>query len=195
MLAKMLAKHYSGRLVLERHDDNPFLDHFYKDRERYAFQAQLFFLLSRFRQQQDFFSGDLLDSYIISDYFFGKDRIFAGLNLNQDELILYDHVASLYERNIPLPDLIIYLTAPTNMLLGHIKKRGRSSEKHIDYEYLDSVNESYRKYFFHFHQTPLLVINTEYVDFDIESDQFKYLIERVENLKSGTSYLVPSGGD
>jgi len=192
-LAKMLANHYDGRLTLEKHDDNPFLEDFYKDRERYAFQVQLFFLLSRFRQQQDYFSGDLLDSYIISDYFFGKDRIFADFNLNQDELILYDHIASLYEKNIPLPDLIIYLTAPTGILMERIKKRGRGYEKHIDYDYLDSINESYRKYFFHFHQTPLLVINTEHVNFDSESDQFKYLIERIENLKSGTSYLVPSG--
>ena len=191
-LSRMLTNHYNGRLVTEHHEANPFLNDFYKNRRRYAFQAQIFFLLSRFKQQQEFLSGELLASHVISDYFFGKDRIFATLNLSPDELTLYDRVASLLEKSIPLPDLVIYLTASPDVLMNRIKKRGRSAEKNIDMDYLASVNESYSKYFFHFNHTPLLVINTEHVDFSIEPDRFEYLIDKIENMKSGTSYLVPS---
>jgi len=191
-LAAMLANHYNGRLVKEQPEDNPFLEYFYKDRKRYAFQVQLFFLLSRFKQQQEFISGDLLDSHIISDYFFGKDRIFATLNLSPDELTLYDHVASLYEKNLPLPDLIIYLTASPDILNGRIKKRNRKAEKHMDREYLTRVCEHYSSYFFHFNQTPLLVINTDNIDFIHQPDQFRYLVDKIEKLKPGTSYLVVS---
>ncbi len=194
-LAKMLADHFGGRLVLENHEENPFLSAFYKDRDRYSFQVQLFFLLSRFKQQQEFFSGELLASHVISDYFFGKDRIFANLNLNPNELALYDYVASLFEKNIPLPDLILYLTCSPEILMKRIKKRGRGSEKRIEIEYLAALVESYSKYFFHFNLTPLLVINTEHVDFAADPAQFEYLVKKIENMKPGTSYLVPSGGD
>jgi len=188
----MLANHYGGRLVREQPDDNPFLDNFYQNRKRYAFQVQLFFLLSRFKQQQEFISGDLLDSHIICDYFFGKDRIFATLNLTSDELTLYDHVASLYEKNIPLPDQIIYLTASLDVLLDRIKKRNRKNEKYIDKEYINNVCEHYSRYFFHFSQTPLLVINTDNANFQAQPDQFEYLVQKLKHLKPGTSYLVPT---
>lgn len=194
-LTKMLADHYGGRMVFEHPEENPFLKDFYKDRDRYAFQVQLFFLLSRFKQQQEFFSGELLASHVISDYFFGKDRIFATLTLNADELALYDHVASMLEKSIPLPDLIIYLTASPPTLMNRVKTRGRGYEKYLDIDYLKSLGEAYSKYFFHFNQTPLLVINTENVNFSIEPTQFEYLIEKIDNMKPGTSYLVPSGGN
>ena len=192
-LAKMLAAHYHGRLVLEEHETNPFLAGFYHDRRRYAFQTQVFFLLSRFKQQQELLSGELLNPYVITDYFFEKDKIFAGLNLDRDELTLYNHVALLLEKNIPRPDLVIYLTAPAEMLLERIKRRGRHYEKSLDLDYIEAVKEAYSRYFFHYHQTPLLVINTEHVNFANEPDQFEYLVKRLENLKSGTNYLVPSG--
>jgi len=191
-LSKMLSSHYGGRLVMERHDDNPFLPKFYKDRKRYAFQTQLFFLLSRFAQQQEFFSGELLATHVVSDYFFPKDRIFATLNLDNDELALYDHVATLLEKSIPLPDLVIYLTAAPEVLMGRIHKRSRGYEKNFDVEYLRGLCQAYSKYFFHFNQTPLLVINTENVDFSVEPEQFSMLLEIIENAKSGTNYLVPS---
>jgi deoxyguanosine kinase len=191
-LAKALAYHYNGRLVMEKAEDNPFLKDFYKDRQRYAFQVQLFFLLSRVKQQQEFMSGELIDPLIIADYFFGKDRIFATLNLNQDELALYDHVASIYEKSIPLPDLIIYLTASPSILFERIKQRNLGFEKNIDMDYLTALSEAYSKYFFHFNHAPLLVVNSEYVNFVSEPAQFQYLIDRIENLKPGTSYLVPS---
>jgi deoxyguanosine kinase len=193
-LSKMLCDHYSGRLILERHDDNPFLSKFYKDRKRYAFQTQLFFLLSRFTQQQEFFTGELLATHVISDYFFAKDRIFATLNLENDELALYDHVATLLEKNIPLPDLIVYLTASPEILVGRINKRARVYEKGFDADYLKKLCQLYSKFFFHFNSTPLLVVNTENVDFSKEPEQFAMLIEKIENTKTGTNYLVPSRG-
>ena len=194
-LAKMLADHYNGRLVLERHEENPFLKDFYKDRGRYAFQTQMFFLLSRFKQQQDFFSGELLASHVISDYFFGKDRIFASLTLNHDEMALYDRVAMLMEKDIPLPDLIIYLTATPETLIGRVKKRGRSYEKFVDIDYLADLSESYSKYFFHFNLTSLLVINTDNVNFAAEPAQFEYLVNKIDTMNPGTHYLVPLGGN
>lgn len=192
-LAKMICNHYGGRLVLERHDDNPFLPKFYKDRKRYGFQTQLFFLLSRFTQQQESFTGELLASHVVADYFFAKDRIFATLNLEYDELALYDHVATLLEKSIPLPDLIVYLTASPEVLVNRINKRARGYEKNFDADYLKNLCQLYAKYFFHFTATPLLVVNTEHVDFTAEPEQFAVLLERIENAKSGTSYLVPSG--
>ncbi len=193
-LAKMLCARYSGRLVLERHDDNPFLGKFYRDRRRYAFQTQLFFLLSRFKQQQEFFTGELLATHVVSDYFFPKDRIFATLNLENDELALYDHVASLLEKKIPLPDLVIYLTASPETLIGRIGKRGRNYERNFDIDYLKELCQLYSKYFFHYNLTPLLVINTENVNFANEPEQFEFLLEKIEQSKSGTSYLVQSRG-
>ncbi|MCP4583021.1 MAG: deoxynucleoside kinase [candidate division Zixibacteria bacterium] len=191
-LTKMLADHYGGRMVFEHPEENPFLNEFYKDRDRYAFQVQLFFLLSRFKQQQEFFSGELLATHVISDYYFGKDRIFATLTLSPDELAMYDHVASMLEKNIPLPDLIIYLTASPDILMQRVKNRGRGYEKFMDIDYLASLSEAYSKYFFHYNQTPLLVVNTENVNFATEPDLFEYLIDEINNLKPGTSYLVPT---
>jgi deoxyadenosine/deoxycytidine kinase len=191
----MLSDHYNGRLVLERHEENPFLKDFYKDRGRYAFQTQMFFLLSRFKQQQEFFSGELLATHVVSDYFFGKDRIFASLTLNPDELALYDRVALLMEKDIPLPDLIIYLTASPETLMHRVKNRGRAYEKYMDVEYLAELSEAYSKYFFHFGLTTLLVINTENVNFLVEPEQFEYLVKKIKEITPGTHYLVPSGGN
>lgn len=193
-LAKILADHFNGRLVLEKHDENPFLKDFYRDRERYAFQTQMFFLLSRFKQQQEFFSGELLATHVVSDYYFGKDRIFATLTLNPDELVMYDKIASLMEKSIPHPDLIIYLTAPIDTLMHRVKKRGREYERTMEQAYLEELSESYSKFFFHFAQTTLMVVNTENVNFETEPEQFEYLIEKINTITPGTHYLVPYGG-
>ena len=192
-LAKLLANRYGGRLVLECHEENPFLSDFYKDRKRFAFQTQIFFLLSRFKQHQEFFSGELIAPHVISDYFFGKDRIFATLNLSHDEFALYDLIGSLLEKNIPLPDLVVYLTAAPHTLMKRINERNRPNEKNIDINYLRQVCESYSKYFFHYNLTPLLVVNTENVNFATKPEQFEYLTEKIEDFKSGTTYLVPTG--
>ena len=135
-LAQLLSKELGARLVLEDFEDNPFLPDFYNDPERFGFQTQLFFLLQRYRQQQDLRQVDMFQKLLITDYMFVKDRLFASLNLGDKEMQLYDTVASLLERNIIRPDIVIYLQADTDVLMKNIEKRGRNMEKNITWEYI-----------------------------------------------------------
>ena len=135
-LAQMLSDQLGARLVLEKFEENPFLPNFYKDPEHYAFQTQIFFLLSRYRQQQELFQQDLFSKGIISDYMFEKDRIFAYLNLDDNELNLYEKVYSILKVKVPKPDLVVYLQASTETLIRRIKLRGRPFEKSITHEEL-----------------------------------------------------------
>ena len=134
-LAQLLSKELGARLVLEDFEDNPFLPDFYNDPERFGFQTQLFFLLQRYRQQQDLRQVDMFQKLLITDYMFVKDRLFASLNLGDKEMQLYDTVASLLERNIIRPDIVIYLQADTDVLMKNIEKRGRNMEKNVTWEY------------------------------------------------------------
>jgi deoxyguanosine kinase len=188
-LAERLTGYLNGRLILELAEENPFLPDFYKNRERYAFHTQLFFLMSRYRQQEDFSEYDLFSESIISDYLFAKDRIFASINLSDRELALYDRVAGALEKNIVWPDLVIYLTASLETLLARIRERSRPFEKGFDREYLKLLCESYSDYFFYYNRTPLLVVKTD--DFDIrrDSDKFSYLVEKIISKPTGTEYI------
>ena len=159
-LAELLSKELGARLVLEDFEDNPFLPDFYNDPERFGFQTQLFFLLQRYRQQQDLRQVDMFQKLLITDYMFVKDRLFASLNLGDKEMHLYDTVASLLERNIIKPDLVIYLQADTDVLMKNIEKRGRSMERNVTWEYIDALNQVYTEYFFRYQDTPLVIINT-----------------------------------
>ena len=134
-LAKLLTERLEAKLILEKFEDNPFLPDFYKNPERYAFQTQLFFLLSRYRQQIDLQQTDLFYKCIVSDYIFAKDRLFATLNLSEKEISLYDNVASLLEKNITFPNLVIFLQSDTERLMENIRKRGRNYEKQMDWKY------------------------------------------------------------
>ena len=156
-LTKLLAKELGARLVLEDFEDNPFLPDFYNDPERFGFQTQLFFLLQRYRQQQDLRQVDMFQKLLITDYMFVKDRLFASLNLDDKEMHLYDTVASLLERNIIRPDLVIYLQADTDVLMKNIAKRGRNMERNITWEYIDALNQVYTEYFFRYQDTPCLL--------------------------------------
>ena len=138
-LAQLLSRELGARLVLEDFEDNPFLPDFYNDPERFGFQTQLFFLLQRYRQQQDLRQVDMFQKLLITDYMFVKDRLFASLNLGDKEMQLYDTVASLLERNIIRPDIVIYLQADTDVLMKNIEKRGRNMEKNITWEYIDCL--------------------------------------------------------
>jgi deoxyguanosine kinase len=193
-LAKILAERMGARLILEETEQNPFLPDFYKDRKRYAFQAQLFFLLSRHRQQQELFVTDLFHKKIISDYFFDKDRIFASVTLDERELYLYERVLSALERDVPKPDLVLYLQTSTEVLLKRIKERNRSYEKNIDFNYIRELNEAYNYYFFHYTRTPLLVVNTDRVDFVNNDEDLRDLLSLLSTPLSGTKYYVPMGG-
>jgi len=190
-LSHLLAKNMTGQVVLEKHEENPFLEDFYENPQRYAFQTQMFFLLSRYRQQQDLKQQDLFHSVIISDYLFAKDRIFASLTLDEREFMLYDRLASLLERDIPRPDLVVYLQSNTQRLMVNIRKRGRSYEKTISEEYIRSLVEAYNHFFFHYKETALLVVDTTQIDFVNNREDLENLVAQLSKPLGGTKFYIP----
>ncbi len=190
-LTTLLAEELGARLILERAEDNPFLSDFYKDSARYRFQTQMFFLLSRYQQQEEMPQPDLFTRITISDYLFAKDRIFAYLNLNDNELGLYEQIYKILEPKIVKPDLVIFLQADTDTLVKRIRQRGRSFEKEINHEYVAAINEAYNQYFFHYSETPLLVINTSDIDFVHRRQDLDDLLKQILGMKQGTQYYVP----
>lgn len=147
-LAQMLCQRLGARLVLEEFEQNPFLPKFYEDPEHYAFQTQIFFLLSRYKQQQESFQADLFHSHIITDYIFEKDKIFAYLTLQDEELKLYEALLNSIEKNIPQPDLVVYLQSSAERLMSNIRKRKRKMEENMSEEYIRELNEAYNYFFF-----------------------------------------------
>ena len=191
-LAKKMAERFEARILLEQHEANPFLTDFYREPQRFAFQTQLFFLLSRYRQQQDIPQRDLFHSMLIADYIFAKDRIFASVTLEERELFLYEKIASLLERDIVNPDLVIYLQSSTERLMANIRKRGRDYEKQINENYIRVLNEAYNQFFFNYNNSPLLVVNTNEMDFvHIEKD-FEDLMAQLDRPISGVQYYSPT---
>ena len=190
-LANLMSKELSARLVREEFDENPFLPDFYKDPERFAFQTQLFFLLQRYRQQQELRQVDMFQKLLVTDYMFVKDRLFASLNLGEKEMQLYDMVANLLERNIIKPDLVIYLQADTDTLMKNIALRGREMETDITYEYIDALSQVYTEYFFRYQDTPLVIINTNNIDFVHNEDDLKEVIKYIRQPVSGTKFFNP----
>ncbi len=190
-LATLLAKRFEGRAILERVEENPFLSSFYDNRQKYAFQTQIFFLLSRFRQQQELFQQDLFNSVTISDYLFAKDRIFACLNLDRNELALYDRVFEALGTRVSKPDLVIYLQARVDVLLSRIKKRGREFERKIEFGYLEELVKAYNEFFFHYGESPLLVINTSEIDFVENEEDLENLMSVIRKMRKGTHHYIP----
>ncbi len=178
-LAMRLAEKRDGRLVLEEFEENPFLPRFYEDRERYAFPTQLSFLASRFRQQQKLRNLDLFQNFVISDYLFEKDRIFALLNLNEDELALYDTIYQIMTGIAVRPDLVIYLQSTVGGLMRNIRKRNREYEKHITEEYLSELNDAYNDFFHHYNKSPLMVINASEIDFVNNPDHLAWIEKQI----------------
>jgi len=191
-LAKLLSKKMNARLILEKFEDNPFLSEFYDDPGRFAFQTQLFFLLQRYQQQQDIRQVDMFHNIIISDYMFIKDRLFASLNLDEKEMNLYDSIANMMERNIINPDLIIYLQADTSTLMKNIEKRGRNFENNISFDYINALNDIYTEYFFRYNDTPLVIINTNNIDFVNNAEDLDQVIDYINQPVSGTKFFNPS---
>ena len=189
-LADRLARHLSGDVIYELAEDNPFLPEFYKNPEKVAFQTQIFFLMSRFGQQSQLQNRDLFSKALVSDYLFAKDRIFAGINLNAREFSLYDRVASALEADIVKPDLVIYLTAAVDSLIRRGRNRGRGYEKAIDRQYLETLCESYSEFFFHYSDTPLLVVKTDGIDFTRDSENFDYLVDKILSQPKNTEYIA-----
>ena len=190
-LAEKLSETLGAKTIYEEFEQNPFLEEFYQDPERFAFQTQIFFLLSRYRQQQQLQQIDIFQECIVSDYLFAKDRIFATLNLSEKEMKLYDGIAKLMERDIVLPELIIYLQASTNHLMHNISARGRKMEKFITREYIQALNDLYNNFFFHYSSTPLLVINTDEIDFVNNKNDYQDILVEINHHTSGTRYYVP----
>lgn len=164
-LAKMLARDLKARLVLEEEKDNPFLSSFYEDPEKFAFQTQLFFLLSRYKQQIGLKQQDLFHAGTVCDYLFAKDSLFASLNLTEDELNLYGKVYDLLDSKLPKPDLVVYLKASPDVLFKHIKKRKAGYEQNISEDYIEKVSQAYGEFFFQYESTPLLVVDVSGLDF------------------------------
>lgn len=190
-LSRLLSEQLSARLVLEIVEQNPFLADFYQDMRRYAFQVQIFFLLSRYQQQMDLVQPDLFQPRIVSDYIFQKDRIFANLNLTDNELTLYERLFPLLERDVPKPDLVIYLQASHEVLMERIARRGRDFERAMPPEYIAALNEAYNYFFFHYEATPLLIVNTNQVDFLHDPTAVPDLQQRIEEHRGGTIYYTP----
>jgi deoxyadenosine/deoxycytidine kinase len=190
-LAQLLAKELNARLSLEKVEDNPFLARFYQDRRQFSFQTQIFFLLSRYRQLESLTQQDLFSAVTLSDYFMPKDRIFATLNLEPDELTLYDQIYSLLNPRIPKPDLVIYLQAETHVLMRRIKQRGREYENGMEWDYLAALNQAYNDFFFYYNDTPLLVIQTSEIDFVKSRADLEDLLEKMTHMGKGTQYYIP----
>lgn len=190
-LARRIAERLTARLVLEEVEENPFLESFYEDRKRYAFSCQLFFLLSRYRQIRMLGQPDLFQSRIVCDYLFQKDRIFATLNLDDAELNLYDQILPILQRDLPRPDRVVYLQASLETLLRRIERRGRAYEMGIDPGYLRELSEAYSRFFFHYEEAPLLVVNTDSIDFVESPGDFEDLLARIREHTAGTLYYTP----
>ncbi len=193
-LAQMLAKELSARLLLEDADNNPFLPRFYAEPEKYAFPAQLYFLLTRYNQQRELLQRDLFEQATVADYLFAKDRIFANLNLAPDELKLYEGVYKLVDAQMAKPDLVVYVRARVEVLGERLRKRNRDFEKHISYEYLDRVSSAYRDFFFYYDEAPLLVVDSSEIDFVANPADLTDLIREIDAAGPGTQYFVPRKG-
>ncbi len=191
-LAERLAARLDAAPVLEE-KDNPFLADFYSGRPGAALQAQLFYLLSRHRQQQTLQQGDLFATATVSDYLFDKDKIFAYVNLDDNELFIYQRLYDLLVKDVPAPDLVVYLQAPTDVLLRRLRDRARELDEELPEpgaDYLREVNEAYQHFFFHYSATPLLVVETSHLDLQSD-DALDDLIRQIDSMNRGTRYYVP----
>jgi deoxyadenosine/deoxycytidine kinase len=192
-LARMLSERLQAELVLEEVEENPFLQEFYGDRARWAFQTQMHFLFSRYQQLRGREQTDLFRPRVVTDYLFQKDRIFANLNLTDRELALYEKIVALVELEVPRPDVVVYLQANTETLLSRIRERGRHFEKDMDRDYLRALNEAYNYFFFHYTDAPLLVVNTDPIDFVRNAAELDDLTRRILAHHEGTVYYTPLG--
>ena len=192
-LCSLIGETFSAKIVYEKFEENPFLEDFYSDRDRFAFQTQLYFLLSRYRQHQEMMQVELFHKLLVSDYMFVKDKIFANITLSDKELVLYNSVVTLLERDIPNPDLVIYLQSSTDRLMENIRERGRHYEELITEDYIQQLNDAYNDFFLRYDSSPLLIVNTTDIDFVNNEKDRENLLEKIRQPFSGTRYYNPKG--
>jgi deoxyadenosine/deoxycytidine kinase len=192
-LAQMLSSRLNAKLILESFEDNPYLEKFYKDPRAYAFRTQIFFLLERYNQLQELHQKELFESYVVCDYIFEKDKIFAYLNLNDEELKLYQYLVESLDRNIVNPDLIVYLQSPVGRLMENIRKRNRDFEKDITEDYIENLNEAYNYFFSRFKNARIMIVNCEEIDFVKNADDFENLVNEIfKTDRAPIEYYNPS---
>ncbi len=192
-LAGMLADELQAKLIRERVEENPFLKRFYEDPEKNSFSTQLFFLLTRYQQQRDLAQQELFNQTTVVDYLFAKDRLFAQVNLDSDELSLYRQLFALLDARIPKPDLVVYLEARLDVLLARIRKRAKDYEQRITPSYVEKVAEAYREFFFNYDETPLLVVNCSEIDFVANSEDTVDLMREIREMGQGVQHYIPLG--
>lgn len=191
-LAKKIRERLNAELILEQFEANPFLEKFYGDRKRYAFQTQMFFLINRYKQQQELNQENLFTQFLVSDYLFEKDKIFAYLNLNGEELKLYESIFPLLSRNLRKPDLVIYLQSGAERLMLNIRKRSRKIERNLTRSYIEELSEAYNHFFFRYTATPLLIVNSTDIDFVNSEKDFEELYQQIFREDRGmTEYFKP----
>lgn len=191
-LARRLAQHFCHDLLLEAPERNPFLERFYRSPRQTALATQLFFLFQRVQQLQDLRQADLFAPARVADFLIAKDRLFARTNLDQDEYELYDRVCQQLAIDAPAPDLVIYLQAPTDVLMGRIHHRGNAYEQPIERSYLDRINAAYSEFFLYYDDAPLLIVNAANIDFANSEHDFQQLVEQILSVRNGRHYFNPS---
>jgi len=193
-LARIIAERWNGLCIEENFDENPFLEKFYEDPVPYAFQTQLFFLLDRHKQLQNYaMQSDLFHDLIVADYTYDKDAIFAAQNLSDSEYAMYEQIARTLDRDVPRPDLVVYLQASIPTLLSRIKSRGRAMEKTIEGNYLKDLQGRFDLHFWHYPHAPVLIINTDHIDFVHNENHLKMVLDAIAACPQQTTYFVPEG--
>ena len=190
-LAKRLAEAFGAQPLLERPEENPFLERFYHARHQYALPTQLFFLFQRARQIQELKQGDMFTPGYVTDYLIEKDMLFARVNLDDDELRLYEQVYERVSVDLPVPDQVIYLQAPVDVLMERIRRRGLEYERLIDRAYLGSVVEAYTQFFYHYAAAPLLVVNAAEINLVDSDSDFQNLLAHMRKVRSGRHFFNP----
>jgi len=192
-LCRLIAEHLGGMCILEDFESNPFIRDFYRSPEKNAFKTQLFYLISRFKQHLELPLPDLFNSPLVVDYMFQKDRIFASVTLDDNELELYNMIWEVLEPKIRPPDLVIYLQASIDRLLRRILKRGRDYEKNMSREYIEALNTAYDDFIFHYTAAPVLIVNTNDIDFVEKKEHLNDLIDIMIQPHAGITYYNPAG--
>jgi deoxyadenosine/deoxycytidine kinase len=188
-LANRLAEHADAQKLLEKPHENPFLTRFYDDTSRYALPTQLFFLFQRINEVRDLAQMDLFSSRTVSDYLFEKDELFARLTLSEDEYKLYQSIYKSLAPQAPAPDLVIYLQASTDVLIDRVRRRGNRYERAMQDDYLSRLADSYGEFFHHYEEAPLLVVNSEHLNFVDNADDFNLLLDRIERMRGQREFF------